>query len=248
MVSLIMFVRSGMLDSDSGFFEKASDNNGWLLLLIGVAAIIDSINPCAFSVLLLTIAFLFSLGRVRSKIITIGGAYIFGLFVIYTLIGLGIIQALHFFEIPHFMAKIGALILILFGAIAIIDDLFPNFPIKLKIPTSAHRRIAIWMEKGSMPTAFILGILVGLYEFPCTGGPYLLVLGLLHDHTTYIKGLIYLIMYNAIFVTPLILILFIASDEILLEKVKSWKKSETKNMKLWGGVAMVALGIFIFML
>ena len=35
----------------------------WLLPLVGVAALIDSINPCAFSILLLTIAFLLSIGK-----------------------------------------------------------------------------------------------------------------------------------------------------------------------------------------
>ena len=45
-------------------------NGGKLLLpLIVAAALVDSINPCAFSILLITIAFLFSLGQVRSSIL-----------------------------------------------------------------------------------------------------------------------------------------------------------------------------------
>lgn len=39
----------------------------------------------------ITIAFLFSLGAVRAKIMKIGGAYIAGIFVVYLLIGLGIL-------------------------------------------------------------------------------------------------------------------------------------------------------------
>jgi cytochrome c biogenesis protein CcdA len=74
------------------------------------------------------------------------------------------------------------------------------------------------------------------------------VLGLLHDQGTYIIGAGYLLLYNLIFVSPLIVILLIASDNVLLEKVKSWKKTETKHMRVWGGIAMVILGLAIFLL
>jgi len=225
-----------------------SDGGKWLLPLVAVAALIDSINPCAFSILLVTIAFLFSIGKLRSSIMRIGGAYIFGIFAVYILIGLGILQALHIFDVPHFMAKVGALFLIALGGINLINEFLPSFPIKLKVPHVAHRKIAELMERSSMGMAFLLGALVGLCEFPCTGGPYLMVLGLLHDQTTYLKGLSYLIFYNLIFVAPLIVILFIVSNESLLSKVQAWQKYERKDMKVWAGVAMILLGALIFLL
>src|SRR3989344_4003599 len=89
-----------------------SDGGKWLLPLVGVSALLDSINPCAFSILLLTIAFLFSIGRLRSSILKIGGLYILGIFLVYMLIGLGILQTLHLFNTPHFMAKVGAGLLV----------------------------------------------------------------------------------------------------------------------------------------
>lgn len=166
-----------------------SDGGKWLLPLVVVSAFLDSINPCAFSVLLLTIAFLFSVGKLRSNILRIGGAYIFGVFLVYILIGLGILQVLHLFNTPHFMAKFGAALLILLGAINLINEFFPAFPVKLKIPSVSHHAMAELMEKASLPTAFLLGVLVGICEFPCTGGPYLMILGLLHDNATFSAGL-----------------------------------------------------------
>ena len=162
-------------------------------------------------------------------------------------IGLGILQALHIFNTPHFMAKVGATLLVILGGINVINEFFPAFPVKLRIPHSVHRKIAELMEKGSAPTAFILGGLVGLCEFPCTGGPYLMVLGLLHDKATYLAGLGYLILYNLVFVLPLVIILLIASNKVLVHKVEEWRKSESRNMRLWGGIAMVALGALIFL-
>ncbi|MDI6820719.1 MAG: cytochrome c biogenesis protein CcdA [Patescibacteria group bacterium] len=229
-------------------FQNLEQSGRWLPFIIGASALIDSINPCAFSVLLLTIAFLFSIGKLRSSILKIGVSYVFGVFLVYILIGLGILEALSFFGIPRFMSRIGATILILFGLIEIINEFFPSFPIKLKIPQSTHHKMAELMKKASFFTAFLLGGFVGLCEFPCTGGPYLFVLGLLHDQATFFKGFGYLVVYNLIFVLPLVIILFIASDKILLEKVRDWKKDKTGKMRLWGGLIMVVLGIFIFVL
>ena len=225
-----------------------SGEGKWLLPLVGIAALIDSINPCAFGILLLTIAFLLSIGQMRSGILKIGGVYILGLFTVYILIGLGILQALHIFNTPHFMAKVGAALLVALGGINLINEFFPSFPIKIRIPQAAHHKMAELMNKASLPTAFLLGALVGVCEFPCTGGPYLMVLGLLHDQGTYLTGVGYLLFYNLIFILPLVVILFIASDNALLEKVRTWKKAETKHMRVWGGVAMVVLGLLIFLL
>ncbi|OGA46619.1 MAG: hypothetical protein A3F74_25330 [Betaproteobacteria bacterium RIFCSPLOWO2_12_FULL_62_58] len=245
LVGSVLLFQSGNVGTTA--LWHLSNEGKWLLPLVIVSSLIDSINPCAFSILILTIAFLFSLGKLRSSILEIGSSYILGIFLVYMLIGLGILQVLHLFDTPHFMAKVGASLLIALGLINLGNHFFPAFPVKLKIPHAAHNKIAGLMEKASLPSAFGLGGLVGLCEFPCTGGPYLMVLGLLHDQTTFGAGLGYLVLYNVIFVLPLAIILLIASDKTLIEKVEGWKKQSAKNMRLWGGgVAMVALGLIIF--
>lgn len=246
LIGLILFFKYGGIGPK--ILWDLSDGGKWLLPLVVVSSLIDSINPCAFSILLLTIAFLFGIGKARTGIVKIGGVYILGIFVVYILIGLGILQALHLFDTPHFMAKVGATLMLVFGAINLINEFFPRFPIKLKIPHVAHSRMAALMEKASMPTAFFLGALVGLCEFPCTGGPYLMILGLLHDQATYVSGALYLFLYNLIFVLPLIIILFIASDHMVLEKVQEFRAREMRGMRFWTGIAMIVLGGIIFLL
>ena len=225
-----------------------SHQGTWLLPLVGVSAVIDSINPCSFSILLLTIAFLLSIGRLRNNILKIGTFYILGIFSAYFLIGLGIVHVLHIFNTPHFMGKLGAILLVVLGVINIINQIFPAFPIKLQIPQGAHRAMAKLMDKGSLPTAFALGALVGLCEFPCTGGPYLMVIGLLHDQVTYLRGVAYLVLYNTIFVLPLVVILILASRPALIEKVQAWQRKERSVMRYVVGIAMIALGALIFLL
>lgn len=231
---------------------KISNGGTALLPLVLVASLLDSINPCAFSILILTIAFLLSIGQIRARVLAIGGFYIAGIFAAYLLIGLGLLQALHLFNTPHFMSKVGAILLIALGTINLINEFFPAspaggpaFPIKLRIPGAAHRAMAGLMRQTSLVSAFALGALVGLCEFPCTGGPYLMVLGLLHDSATYGKGLGYLVLYNLIFILPLVIILVLASEKSLTAKVEAWQKKERVNMRLWGGAAMIIFGLLI---
>src|SRR3989338_6909800 len=66
LLGVILFFRFS--PGSSQYLWDMSSGGKWLLPLVAVAALIDSVNPCAFSVLLLTIAFLFSLGKLRGHI------------------------------------------------------------------------------------------------------------------------------------------------------------------------------------
>jgi len=220
----------------------------WLPLLIVVAGFVDSINPCAFSVLFITLAFLFSLGHNRGQIIKTGLVYVLGIFLTYILIGLGILKVLTIFNIPNSMAKLGAIAIIAFGVINLINEFFPSFPIKLKMPDASHSKIGELIAKATIPASFVLGLLVGMFEFPCTGGPYLLVLGLLHDEASFMTGFAYLVLYNLIFVLPLIIALFIATDKPILEKLDSLRRMETKKSRVWLSVFVIGLGLLVFLI
>ncbi len=252
-LGILLIAIAGLLTLKSspgsaGLVWNISKGGTVLFPLVSISALIDSINPCAFSILLLTIAFLFSLGTIRSGIIKIGAAYIFGIFLAYLLIGLGILGTLHIFNTPHFMGKLGAFILIAFGIINLLGEFIPKFPIKLQIPHGVHNKMADLMKKSSLSAVFFLGMLVGLCEFPCTGGPYLMVLGLLRDSATYVKGFSYLIWYNFLFVLPLVVVLFLASDKSVLGKLQEWKRNNLNKTKLIGGLVMIVLGILILMM
>ncbi len=243
----IFFLRFLNISQNLSIYENNQNQIVFLILVI-ISALIDSLNPCAFSILLLTVAFLFSLGKDRKQILKIGGLYIFGLFLVYFLIGLGVLKVLTLFNIPHFMSRIGASLVILLGSINILNEFFPQFPIKLKIPSFIHPQLAKIIHKISLAGAFLLGFLVGLFEFPCTGGPYFLILSLLHDTQTLIKGVFYLLIYNLIFILPLVIILLGASNKIFMEKIEAWRHSQKVNFRLLSGLLMIFLGILIFFL
>ncbi len=227
------------------FIWSLSNKGSWLLPLVVVSAILDSVHPCSFSILLITIAFLFSAQMNRKRILQIGGTYVAGIFVAYFLIGLGILRVLHLFNTPHFMGKLGAGLLIIFGIINILNEFFPKFPIKLKIPTVSHTLMGRLMEEASFAAAFGLGILIGICQFPCMGGPYLMVIGLLHDRFTYFQGVAYLTLYNLILALPLVAVLFIAANKTIVAKAQEWKRTNLKGVKFWAGLVMIILGILI---
>lgn len=225
-----------------------SKEGTWLFPLLLVSALLDSVHPCSFSILLITIAFLFGMQMSRTKILQLGGTYIAGIFTAYFLIGLGILKVLHLFNTPHFMGKLGAAILITFGVLNLLSRFFPAFPIKLKIPGVAHGAIEKLMDKASFPAVFGLGLLVGICQFPCMGGPYLMVIGLLRDQVTYLSGFGYLLLYNLILIIPLVVVLYIAAQKTLVEKVQIWKRDNIEGLKLWTGIAMIIIGILVLFL
>ncbi len=228
-------------------FPKSSD---WLSLLPIVlsSGLFDGINPCAFAVLLFFIAFLYTLHKTRVGIWKLGIVYIFAIFLAYLLIGLGLLKTFIFSGSPHFMAKLGAWLIIGLGGINVVNFLLPDGKkLNLGIPSFAKEPIKKWMYKATIPAAFILGFLVGICEFPCSGGIYVAIVGLLAVKTTFLQGLWYLAAYNLMFVVPLIVILFAASSKTATEKLSLWERSQSKIVKLVSGLVMLALGIIILL-
>lgn len=257
--NLILLTAAAILVFGAAFFFQKFESGGqWLwsvsregqalLPLVIVSSLVDSINPCAFSILIVSIIFLFSLGKTRENILKLGLAYIFGIFLVYLLIGLGIAQVLHIFNVPHFMSKLGAALLVLFGLINILETLFPKFPVRFAIPHSVHGRMNELAKRVSLPAMVALGALVGLCEFPCTGGPYLTVIGLLHDAETYWRGAGFLILYNFIFILPLVIILLLSNNQMVVGKIQAFQKQNKGYEKIIAGLAMIILAFIILTL
>lgn len=214
-----------------------------MLPLILSTGFLDGINPCAFAVLLFFIAFLYTIQRTKTHILQMGIAYIFSIFLAYFLIGIGLVKAFIFTGHPHLMAVISAWIMIVLGGINIGNILIPGMNINLGIPSFSKDYLKQWMYKATIPTTFVLGFLVGLCTFPCSGGMYVAVVGLLATKTSFTQGMIYLILYNIMFVMPLVLILAVASNKRATDRITKWEQSKSKLMKLSSGIIMILLGL-----
>ena len=229
----------------------ASPIPGSILALILVSGLLDGINPCAFAVLLFFVAFLFitskaSLERARRRILLVGSIYVIGVYIAYLMIGLGIIRVIAATPFHRLAGKVGALIVVLLGAVNIKDYFWYGRGVSLRMPASRWMVIRRWMRKSTVPSAFVMGLLVGVFEFPCTGGIYVAILGMLARNTTFAQGFVYLLIYNAAFVLPLIAVLAVASRRRVAEfSLERWQRRKGKRMRLMSGVVMVALGVFL---
>jgi len=218
---------------------------GKMIPIVLSTGFLDGINPCALAVLLFFIAFLYTIKKTKTSIWKMGIAYIFAIFVAYFLIGLGLIKAIIFSGYPHFFASMGGYLMIVLGLLNIAGFILPKANFSLGIPSFSKAYLKKWMYKATVPAALVTGFLVGLCTFPCSGGMYVAVIGLLAAKTTYAKGLLYLVLYNIMFVMPLVIILVAASSRKVVDRIESWEKSQSKVLKLFLGLVMIALGLAI---
>ncbi len=207
--------------------------------------LLDGVNPCAFAVLLFFIAFLFTIQKTRHSISWMGITYIAAIYLTYFLIGLGLLKAFTISSAPHLMARVGAFLVIFLGAIHIKDYFFPNLPITVRVPKVGENAIVTWAYKATFPATIVLGFLVGLCTFPCSGGIYVATIGLLQSKATFYKGLGYLVLYNLMFVLPLVVILAAASSKIMAGRLLHWERVWKGKMHIFYGATMIGVGAVI---
>lgn len=225
-----------------GPFPVGVTNLSGLFPLVIATGLLDSVNPCAFAVILLLIAFLFTLRQSRSKILKLGLVYILMIFLVYFAIGLGILRAVKFSDDPHLVARAGSWILVGLGAINLLEYFFPKFPIKLHMPAFAAQRSTEMIKRATFPATVVAGFLVGLCTFPCSGGIYVSVITLLNQRTTLSWGLAYLFLYNLMFVLPLFIILIAVGNRKAAKAWARWERTHALRIRLWYGLMMVGLG------
>lgn len=233
------------LKSANGALPVGLANLSELLPAVVVTGLLDSINPCAFAVILLLIAFLFTLRQSRGRILQLGFVYIAVIFIVYFSIGLGLLRAIRLSGDPHFIARAGSWLLVALGVINLIEFFFPKFPIKLHMPSFAGDRTNQLIKQATLPATIAAGFLVGLCTFPCSGGIYVSIITLLNAKTTLSWGLVYLFIYNLIFVLPLVVILLSLGNRLIAKRWANWEREHTLKIRLWYGLIMVALGIIM---
>lgn len=211
--------------------------------LIGGAAI-DSINPCAFAVLIFLLGYLLAIGSPK-LILRVGLVYVGTVFVVYFLAGFGILRALTAFNVAGIIFKIAGVILIFVGLVNVKDFFWYGKGFTLAIPESRKPLIQKYIKKASVPAAVVLGFLVSAFELPCTGGVYIAVLGLLASRETQLSAVPYLLLYNLIFVLPLFIILGFVYFGFSAERMEAWRGKNRRWLRLVLGLGSLALGVLI---
>ncbi len=221
----------------------AEGNLATLLPAVVVTGLLDSINPCAFAVILLLLAFLFTIRKSREQILGLGAIYVAMIFIVYFAIGLGILSAVRLSANPHFVARVASYLLIGLGVLNLIEYRWPQFPIKLHMPARAHQKVNQLLKVATVPATIGVGFIVGLCTFPCSGGIYVSIITLLNAKTTLAWGLSYLTLYNILYILPLVVILLAAGNRVTAKKWAAWEREHALGFRLWFGLMMVGLGM-----
>lgn len=210
------------------------------------AAALDSINPCAIGVLVFLITFLVSIKGSRKKILRLGFTYVLIVYLSYLAAGLGLLKILERIN-PYIetIYKGAGVILIIAGLVDVRDGLIESKSPLLSIPKQASPYIKKYISKATIPAAIILGLLVSLVELPCTGGVYIAILSMISRNNLHDKGILYLTVYNFVFVLPLIIILLLFGFGLTSQRVDSWRKRNRSTLRLMLGLGMIVLGILI---
>ena len=219
------------------------------LPIVIATALVDSINPCAIGVLILMVTTLlaFKGKNNKNKMLLIGLIYILVVFITYFLAGIGLLFFIQRLNIAEPLGIFVGILIIILGLIEVKELWWYGKGVTLGIPARRAEQIKKYMKKLSLPMAIFLGFFVAAVELPCTGGPYLAITTLLSRIGLNAKVISYLLLYNFIFVLPLIVILFLVYFGTSAKKVKAWKDKQKKWMRFWIGIVMIALGILLIL-
>ncbi len=218
-----------------------------LPIVVG-AAVIDSVNPCAFGVLIFMLAYLAQSVKTKAMMLTHGLLYILAVFITYLLAGLFLLPIINQLGKASVIAYLViATIIIIAGLIEIKDFFWYGKWFSLRIFPSEAERIKMYVKKiGDKPsTAFFLGIFVALVELPCTGAVYIAILSLMSLAGVTASNVLLLILYNIIFVLPLAAILIAVIQGISTHKFEQWRQKYKGLMRLIIGLTLVGLGIWM---
>ncbi len=217
-----------------------------LPIVVG-AALIDGINPCAFGVLIFMLAYL-SKAAHKAHMFFNGMVYIFFVFLTYFISGLillPIIRSLAGFSVVSYYVIAG--IIGIAGLLEIKDFFWYGKGFSLSIFPSEAQRIKKYIRHvGDSPwTAAFLGTFVALVELPCTGAVYLAVLAIMSLSGFSVSNFTLLIIYNFIFVVPLIIILWFVYSGIHWKHFEEWRQRHKGWMRLFIGIVLISLALWM---
>ncbi len=260
-----------ILKNNNAGYEKAKMPKSKLkyLALVVITALADSITPCIMSVLILLLASLSLMNEnekeriskkkmndISNKLMRFGMAYVVAVYISYFILGLlmlfGALFALNtlttnFESVTLYIKSFVSAIVIFAGLINIKDFFYYGKGIYFGLPKKYKSKMEYLAKKATFPAILTMAAILTIVEFPCAGIMYfalIMYMVMSKVPTTLIIG--YLILYNLIFVTPLIIMVFAAKKGV--EKIDAFRMKYRKVFRLILGIVLVVLGVLLFKL
>lgn len=229
-------------------FEDMHRPSKFLAIMIPMA-IADSINPCAFAVMLLLLSTILTKSKSRKKTILAGVLFAFAIFLSYFLLGIGVFEVLATAQMTVWFKWIVGGLGLLLGIANIKDYFWYGKGMLMEVPLAWRPKMMKLIQGLLSPRgAFGIGVLVSLFLLPCSSGPYVAILLMLKSENVGISslGVSYLLLYNFLFILPMLIITFLVGGKhTSIEKIAKFKNKNTKLMHLIMGILMFLLGGYV---
>lgn len=208
---------------------------------------VDAINPCALSILILLMASAL-ISNDKKRALKTGLAFIAAIYLAYFIMGLGVLAVIRSYTLsfsPIFYKVVGAIALI-FGLLNIKDYFWYGKGILMEVPLKWRPKMQkLILEVTSPWGAFVIGLVVSLFLLPCLSGPYAVILAMLAAKKTFGTALIYMIVYNIVFILPMTAVALFIYFGLPAEKAEAWRKEKLRLLHLIAGIVLIILGIVI---
>ncbi len=218
--------------------------------VVVASGLLDGLNPCAFGVLLSFVAVILASVALaedaRPRIWRAGGVYVAGMFLTYLLLGLGLIATVSLFTATHLPIRLMGFLVVVMGLWTLKDVAVPGFGVPLAMPAGWRGRIRQALSRTTPAGLFTAGALVGLCTLPCSGAIYMGVLALIAREPLPAR-FSYLMLYNAMFVAPLLALLAIVGSRRVLNHIAHAYLQRKRAVKAVVGMVTVVLGLVILL-
>jgi len=210
----------------------------------------DAFNPCAFFVLLILLSLLIRTGS-RKRMLLVGGIFIFFSGFIYFLFMAAWLNLFLIIGHLQIVTAIAGTIAVIIALINIKDFFFFKKGVSLTISEQARpklfERMRNTIERGSFLSIVLatiaLGVMANIYELFCTPGfPMIYTRVLTMEQLPSLQHYMYLVLYNIVYVIPLILILLILTCTLGQKKLT---ERQGRILKLVSGMMMLFLGAIL---
>jgi len=234
-----------------------------------LAGLIEGLNPCALATLVFFISYLTMVGRTRKEIFWVGMGFTGAGFVTHLLLGLGILGFIQHLSFLPLFSRIVYLITFAFSLFLGILSLYDYVQLKrgrpsrmtLQVPDSLKKRIhrIIRTREGELEAnkegkstrflfaAMMIGFIVTLLQSTCTSQVYLpTILFVTNIPSLRDSAIFYLILYNIVYILPLVAIFGIVYWGTTSEQLSSFLQRRTSTIKLFTALFFFVLaGILI---
>jgi thiol-disulfide isomerase/thioredoxin len=241
--------------------------SGFSLALVGLAGLLDGINPCAFTALVFFIGFLGFHSYSRRNIFYAGCSFLSAVFITYLILGLGGAAILgsigKFYIFSNIVKYCIAFFTLALGALALYDYVIykktlKTEGLKLQLPAGIKNFIRMNISKNYrdgaqvssrrriVSIAFVSGVIISLLESVCTGQIYLPVITLIiKEPVLRARAFGYLLWYNTAFILPLAAVFVVAGIGSSSGMFELFAKRHLAALKLVYAVLFFGLAAFL---